>query len=222
MIESMESRFIETETVPGDAKVIDHTWNHPNKKGGGPDRRFSNNYQIPVCLYEVAGFGSDDSGLVGLLEFSRTGVVAPFASAIKNLALRMGGQAALRQPQQSSATSEQAKPADQLNLSPALQKVAERVVITTVKSEEDPGTHQWNFNFKYSCRKCGGTIVHLPDNHTDESIASCKACGAEFGRMGDIKALAMLLAKEELRKHGLKPEDDTNVVYTEGGAAPTQ
>jgi hypothetical protein len=79
-----ESAFIENESVPADAKVISHTWKYPNKDGG-PDRRFSNNVQIPVCLYELAQFGSS-TGLNELLEFSRTGVVSPFAAAIKNLA----------------------------------------------------------------------------------------------------------------------------------------
>jgi Protein of unknown function (DUF4236) len=91
-IHSEASQSIEEETVPYDAKVIRHAWKYPNKSGG-PDQRFSNNYQIPVCLYELAQFGST-SGLNELLEFSRTGVVAPFANAIKNLALQMGGQAA--------------------------------------------------------------------------------------------------------------------------------
>jgi tellurite resistance protein len=91
-IYSEKDPFIEDGTVPADAKVIGHTWKHPNK-GGGPDRRFSNNYQIPLCLYELAQFSSS-SGLNELLEFSRTGVVAPLANAIKKLALQMGGQAA--------------------------------------------------------------------------------------------------------------------------------
>jgi hypothetical protein len=48
-IHGEDSAFIEQDTVPGDAKVIRHTWKYPNKSGG-PDRRYSNNYQIPVCL----------------------------------------------------------------------------------------------------------------------------------------------------------------------------
>ncbi|MFP3435632.1 hypothetical protein SB781_38380, partial [Paraburkholderia sp. SIMBA_061] len=50
-----DSRFIETEHVPGDARIVDHTWAHPNKSGG-PDRRFKNNRQIPICLYEAMHF----------------------------------------------------------------------------------------------------------------------------------------------------------------------
>jgi hypothetical protein len=89
--------FIEEETVPADAKVIRQTWKYLNKSGG-PDRRFSNNYQIPVCRYELAQFSSS-SGLNELLEFSRTGVLEPFANAIRNLSLRMGGPATSKQLQ---------------------------------------------------------------------------------------------------------------------------
>ena len=42
----------------------------------------------------------------------------------------------------------------------------------------------------FECKKCGGTILELPDDHTDDSIAKCKSCGTEFGRYGDIKAKA--------------------------------
>lgn len=43
------TKFIE-ERPPGDAKIIDRTWKHPNKNGG-PDRRFKDNYEITICLY---------------------------------------------------------------------------------------------------------------------------------------------------------------------------
>lgn len=35
---------------PSDANIIDHTWQYTNKNGG-PDRRFKNNQEIPVCEY---------------------------------------------------------------------------------------------------------------------------------------------------------------------------
>jgi len=43
------TRFIE-ESPPNDAKIVDSTWKFPNKSGG-PDRRFKDNYEIPICLY---------------------------------------------------------------------------------------------------------------------------------------------------------------------------
>lgn len=44
------TRFIETEKVPSDTKVIDQTWYKVNKNGT-PDKRFKNNYKIPVVRY---------------------------------------------------------------------------------------------------------------------------------------------------------------------------
>jgi hypothetical protein len=100
-IHAQQSPFIEEGTLPADAKVIRYTWRYPNKSGG-PDRRFSNNYQIPVCLYEVAQLSSS-SGLNERLEFSRTGIVAPFANAIKSLSLRVGKLVAAKQSQSHAA-----------------------------------------------------------------------------------------------------------------------
>ncbi|MBO9102188.1 MULTISPECIES: DUF4236 domain-containing protein [unclassified Rhizobium] len=83
-IQYQDSHFIESGTVPRDAKVVDHTWQHPNK-GGGPDRRFASNRQIPICLYETMHLQSN-SGLNELLEFSKTGQAASFVAACKALA----------------------------------------------------------------------------------------------------------------------------------------
>ncbi|MDR1884623.1 MAG: DUF4236 domain-containing protein [Prevotella sp.] len=43
-------RFVETGTVPSDAQIVDRTWAKVNKNGS-PDKRFKNNYQIPVVKY---------------------------------------------------------------------------------------------------------------------------------------------------------------------------
>lgn len=78
-----DSSFIEEERVPADAQIIGQTWKHPNKKGG-PDRRFSNNRQLPICLYEALHFFSV-SGLNELVQVSRTGVGAPFNASLSSL-----------------------------------------------------------------------------------------------------------------------------------------
>jgi hypothetical protein len=80
-----DSMFIETERVPSDATIVDHTWKHPNKSGG-PDRRFKDNRQIPICLYETMHLTSN-SGVNELVEFSRTGVVAAFVDGCRMLAV---------------------------------------------------------------------------------------------------------------------------------------
>jgi hypothetical protein len=43
-------RYHEEDTVPSDAQVVGQTWAKSNKDGS-PDRRFRNNYQIPVVRY---------------------------------------------------------------------------------------------------------------------------------------------------------------------------
>jgi hypothetical protein len=43
------TRFVEP-APPKDAEIIGYTWQYVNKNGG-PDRRFSNNRQIPLALY---------------------------------------------------------------------------------------------------------------------------------------------------------------------------
>jgi hypothetical protein len=43
-------RYVETSGVPSDSKIIDRTWAKVNKNGA-PDRRFKNNYEIPIVRY---------------------------------------------------------------------------------------------------------------------------------------------------------------------------
>jgi hypothetical protein len=78
------SRFIEDGSVPGDARVVDHTWRYVNK-GGGPDRRFNNNRQLPICAYDELSL-TTSSGLNEILQLSRSGVAEGFVSAVRRLA----------------------------------------------------------------------------------------------------------------------------------------
>jgi hypothetical protein len=63
-----EQRFIEEEGVPMDARVVDKTWKFVNKKGG-PDRRFNNNRELPIVLYEQI-FLTSKSGLKEMLQLN--------------------------------------------------------------------------------------------------------------------------------------------------------
>lgn len=65
-------RFIEEETVPKDAKIIDYTWKYVNKSGG-PDKRFKDNKKIPVCLYGKM-FVKSASGLNTEIMFSNPNI----------------------------------------------------------------------------------------------------------------------------------------------------
>ena len=82
-----ETRFIETDSVPRDAEVVDRTWKYVNKSGG-PDRRFKDNKELPVCRYEKIALSSS-SGLNEVLQLSRCGSGSEFAKAISLLGKTM-------------------------------------------------------------------------------------------------------------------------------------
>lgn len=78
-----ETRFVER-SAPSDARVVDHTWRYVNKKGG-PDRRFANNQQLPICLYDEIHFGSS-SGLNEIIQVSRCGIGLRIEQSVRKLA----------------------------------------------------------------------------------------------------------------------------------------
>ena len=67
------TRFVESETVPTDAKIVDHTWKYVNKSGG-PDRRFNDNRQLPICLYGELNLRSNTGNINTVLMFSNTDI----------------------------------------------------------------------------------------------------------------------------------------------------
>jgi hypothetical protein len=82
-IECGETNFIEDESVPRDSKVLYHTWKHPNKKGG-PDKRFKDNYEIPVCGYGELWLKSE-SGLFYYLMLSKAEAGQEFRAAMSGV-----------------------------------------------------------------------------------------------------------------------------------------
>lgn len=76
-------QFIEESGVPGDATVVGHTWPYVNRSGG-PDRRFSNNPQLPICMYDELHFRTA-SGLNEVVQLSRSGIGEGFAAAVRHL-----------------------------------------------------------------------------------------------------------------------------------------
>ena len=82
-VEAATARLIEQRTPPADAQVVDHRWRHPNKDGS-PDRRFTDNPQLPIVAYGDLRFVSA-RGLDERFLFSRPDAVAAFASAVAEL-----------------------------------------------------------------------------------------------------------------------------------------
>jgi hypothetical protein len=77
------TRFVEEETVPRDTNVVGETWRYVNKNGG-PDRRFSFNKQLPVCLYGELDFQSA-GGLNDRLQFSNSTAADRFSHVLEAL-----------------------------------------------------------------------------------------------------------------------------------------
>jgi hypothetical protein len=80
---SQDTSFIESETVPSDATVVDITWAYVNKNGG-PDRRFKNNREIPVCLYNRCNL-STASGLDLQFLASKPSAFQGFSAALASM-----------------------------------------------------------------------------------------------------------------------------------------
>ncbi|MEM9557536.1 MAG: hypothetical protein AAGC60_24970 [Acidobacteriota bacterium] len=79
-----KTRFIE-ETSPADATIVGWTWRYVNKHGG-PDRRFADNPQLPICLYEELTLRSS-TGLHEVIQMSREqGGAEGLVAAIDHLA----------------------------------------------------------------------------------------------------------------------------------------
>ena len=80
-VERRQTRFIEDGAVPSDAEVVGQTWKYVNKKGG-PDKRFKDNRELPIALYEDIHLTSA-TGLNELIQVSKNGAGASFEAAVK-------------------------------------------------------------------------------------------------------------------------------------------
>jgi len=91
---STVTEFREGEGVPPDSEVVGYTWRYVNKNGG-PDRRFSNNHQIPLVHYGQAALLSD-SGLRLAWMTSSVGAARIAAEAIDEMRMHGGGPVSYR------------------------------------------------------------------------------------------------------------------------------
>lgn len=84
-IDGYTTRFIEDESVPFDAQVVGQTWRYVNKQGG-PDRRFNNNRQIPICAYSEYTLTSD-TGIYEVITTSKQGAMNDFSNFLDQIGL---------------------------------------------------------------------------------------------------------------------------------------
>lgn len=84
-VEISESRNVESD-VPSDGEVIGETWAYA-RKDGEPDRRYKDNWQIPVVRYARVNFTSPD-GLNEAWLFSNYTAAERFVHALKDFTSR--------------------------------------------------------------------------------------------------------------------------------------
>ena len=91
-------QFVERESPPPDAAVVGQTWAKCNKDGS-PDRRFANNYRIPVVRYGELTLKSA-TGLNEQYQFSSAEKAERFAESLTDYqaALRLLGDRAPGEP----------------------------------------------------------------------------------------------------------------------------
>ncbi|WP_370559406.1 DUF4236 domain-containing protein [Edwardsiella tarda] len=83
-----ESRlFHEEDSIPSDTTIAGHTWAKTNKNGS-PDRRFKDNYQIPICVYGNITFRSK-TGVTEEYMVSNADAAESFAEAAKRYQLSL-------------------------------------------------------------------------------------------------------------------------------------
>jgi hypothetical protein len=80
-IDYSTKEILERQGVPTDARVVGSTWDKVNKDGS-PDRRFKDNYQIPICLYGKIEIKST-TGLNEAYFFSNLEKAERFAESFK-------------------------------------------------------------------------------------------------------------------------------------------
>ena len=76
--------FVEEDRVPRDSQIVRYTWKYVNKNGG-PDKRFKNNVQYPVCKYGEMHIQSSD-GINTLVEYSNANLTEKLISKFNTFA----------------------------------------------------------------------------------------------------------------------------------------
>ena len=78
------ARVLHEGKVPDDAKVVEYTWAKVNKNGT-PDKRYKDNYQIPIVGYGMIQLTSA-GGLNEEYQFSNAALVERFSNAWRTFA----------------------------------------------------------------------------------------------------------------------------------------
>jgi hypothetical protein len=142
-------RFIEEEPIPSDTKVVGQAWAKSNKDGT-PDRRFRDNYQIPIALYASLTFTSP-SGLHEEFQISNPELAERFARAWNAFQSSFARPGERQTVTQTPAASPRAEPVGDTDKEPLDAATA------FAKNRIKPDRSLWNtasFGNTYSPKSC--------------------------------------------------------------------
>lgn len=120
-LDACRCRFIERDPVPPDAEIVGHAW-HRSNKDGSPDRRFSQNYQIPIAQYGEMRFSTRNGVKEAYNASNYTSAVA-FAQAAQNFQDALRRQAEGSKPAIAPTPIPESGPKDPAAFLPALPNV---------------------------------------------------------------------------------------------------
>ena len=69
---------------------------------------------------------------------------------------------------------------------------------------EHQGGDKYHFDFEFCCNECGGYVIQILDEKSENGPVTCKACGVTFGKYRTLKSVANYIGQIELEKRGLK------------------
>ncbi len=123
--------FIESEAAPKDAEIIGYTWQYVNKNGS-PDKRYSNNRQLPRCHYGTLNFKSP-TGLDVILYISNLKNAQQFSTIVQKMISEAAEARAIAEQEskkleQASTMEEMSKTENYHAVTSVLQSVQEKMV----------------------------------------------------------------------------------------------
>lgn len=86
------------------------------------------------------------------------------------------------------------------------QSLIERVLLDLVMTITDvihEGGKNYQFNFTFCCRQCGGSTIKIPDDRADEGPVTCSKCGVLFGTFDAVRRVGNYIGQYELKRRGL-------------------
>lgn len=197
--EGEATRFIEDGPVPPDTQIVDYTWQFVNKSGG-PDLRFNNNRQLPVCRYGELTLATH-SGMRVVLQTSNAEAALGAAQALSHLrarALKASQPVQPQPPRTITTASPDGRLLPQHSVAPALQP-AQAVAVPNHDAHPSPNRLQVHRAAATLLRYIAAADRRIDDVEVQTAVAFLEALHAtDLGERGDLAQQFRALRSDDL------------------------